>query len=198
MYAVDGNVEKERLLLIEANRSVLLFIDVQTKLVPAINEAEACLSRCRLLLAGARKLGVPTLATEHCPESVGLTVTTLRDQLDPSEIFEKRHFNGTSEAPLGQALAALGRKTVVVAGMEAHVCVLQTVLGLKTCGYEPVVVADAVSSRRPTSKELALARLRHHRVDIVETEMVLFEWLQVAGTADFKELLPLIKSGSAD
>lgn len=198
MYVVDMSAQKERLLLVEVNRSVLLFIDVQAKLAPAVDNAEACLSRCDLLLAGARKLGVPILATEHCPRSVGLTVTTLREQLEPSEIIEKCHFNGASEAALGHALAALGRKTVVVAGMEAHVCVLQTVLGLKTSGYEPVVVADAVASRRPASRKLALARMRHYGVDIVETEMVLFEWLQVAGTAEFKELLPLIKSGSAD
>ena len=97
-----------------------------------------------------------------------------------------------------QALATLGRKTAVVAGMEAHVCVLQTVLGLKAGGYQPVVVADAIASRQPSSRELAISRMRDHGVDIVNAEMVMFEWLKVGDSKAFKDLLPLIKSGSAD
>lgn len=185
-------------MLVDANRSVLLFIDVQTKLAPAVDQAENCLERCRLLLAAARRLDVPVLTTEHCPKSVGPTVPALREQLDPAEIIEKRHFNGISEAPFSRALTECGRSLVVTAGMEAHVCVLQTVLGLKAGGYEPVVVADAIASRRSSSRDLAIARMRHHGIDIVDAEMVMFEWLKVAGTEAFKDILPMIKSGSAD
>lgn len=185
-------------MLVEASRSVLLIIDVQTKLAPAVDRAEACLSRCRLLLAAARKLAIPVLATEHCSSRVGPTVPELRERLDPSEIIEKRHFNGAAEAALGRALAAHDRRTVVVAGMEAHVCVLQTVLGLKAGEYEPVIVADATASRKPSSRDLAIARLRHHGVDVVDTDMVMFEWLKVGDTQAFRDILPMIKSGSPD
>lgn len=185
-------------MLVNASKSLLLLIDLQTKLAPAVDQAEACLSRCRLLLTAARKLKVPILVTEHCPSRVGPTVPSLRQQLDPSELIEKRHFNGMSEPSLGEALTTLARRTIVVAGMEAHVCVLQTVLGLKAGGYEPVVVADAVGSRRASSRDLAVDRMRHHDVDIVNTEMVLFEWLEAADTDAFKEILPMIKSGSVD
>ncbi len=185
-------------MLVDANRSVLLFIDVQTKLAPAVDKTEDCLARCRLLLAAARRLDVPILATEHCSRSVGPTVPGLREHLDSSEIIEKRHFNGASETALGIALAACGRKTVVVAGMEAHVCVLQTAFGLKAIGYEPVVVADAIASRQPQSREFAISRMRQHGVDIVNAEMLLFEWLEVGDTKAFKDILPMIKSGSAD
>lgn len=198
MYAVEPNAGKEQLLLVDANRSVLLFIDVQTKLAPAVDRAEDCLACCQLLLAAARRLDVPILATEHCSRSVGPTVAALRDNLDPSEIIEKRHFNGASEAALDHALAAHGRKMVVVAGMEAHVCVLQTVLGLKATGYDPVIVADAVASRQSASRDLAIDRMREHRVDVVNAEMVIFEWLEVGDSKAFKDILPMIKSGSAD
>ena len=85
-----------------------------------------------------------------------------------------------------------------VAGMEAHVCVLQTVLGLKAVGYEPVVVADAIASRQSESRDLAISRMRKHGVDIVNAEMVIFEWLEVGDSRAFKDVLPMIKSGSAD
>lgn len=198
MYAVESDVAKERLLLVDANRSVLLFIDVQTKLAPAVDQTEDCLARCRLLLAAARRLDIPVLATEHCSENVGPTVAALRDHLSPSEIIEKRHFNGACETALDHALTTHGRKMVVIAGMEAHVCVLQTVLGLKAAGYDPVVVADAVASRQSLSRELAISRMREHQVDIVNAEMVVFEWLEVGDSKAFKDILPMIKTGSAD
>jgi nicotinamidase-related amidase len=183
-------------LLVDASRSLLLFIDLQTKLAPAIDLAEACLSRCQMLLVAARKLDIPVLATEHCSNSVGPTVPALANGLDPSEIIEKRHFNAVLEPSLAKALAGHSRRMVVVAGMEAHVCVLQTVLGLKGAGYTPVVVADAIGSRESSSRELAISRMRHQGVDIANAEMVLFEWLEVGDSDAFKDLLPMIKAGS--
>lgn len=198
MYAVVSDIRKERSLLVNTNRSVLLLIDVQTKLTPAVDQAESCVSHCRQLLAAARRLAVPILATEHCPSRVGPTVPLLRDRLAPPEIVEKRHFNGMAEAALTDALAAHEREMVVIAGMEAHVCVLQTTLGLKAAGYAPVVVADAIASRHPASRDLAISRMRHHGIDIVNTEMTLFEWLKVGDSEAFKDLLPMIKTGSID
>ena len=183
-------------MIVQANRSLLLFIDLQSKLAPAVDGADACLARCRLLLAVARRLEVTVLATEHCSSRVGPTVAVLRDQLDPSEIIEKRHFNGALEPAFEQALSGSGRRQVVVAGMEAHVCVLQTVLGLKSSGYEPYLVADAIGSRQPESRLLAIERMRDHGVDIVNAEMVMFEWLKVGDSDAFRDVLPLIKSGS--
>lgn len=185
-------------MLVDARRSLLMLIDLQAKLVPAVHEADACINRCRMLLRAARRLGIPVLATEHCSERVGLTVPSLRNELDPTEIIEKCHFNGTCETVLAHALASHGRRTVVVAGTEAHVCVLQTVLGLKMLDHEPVLVADATSSREPSSRDLAIARMRHHGVDIVNAEMVIFEWLKVADTEAFRDMLPMIKAGTAD
>ena len=82
---------------------------------------------------------------------------------------------------------------IVICGMEAHVCVLQSALGLKVLGFAPVVVADAVASRRPESREVALQRMRAHDIEIVTAEMVVFEWLREAGTPAFKAILPLVR-----
>jgi nicotinamidase-related amidase len=198
MYAAESGRGEAVPLLVDVSQSLLLFIDLQSKLAPAIDQAEACLSRCQLLLAAARRLDVPIFATEHCPASVGNTVPILGDKLAPSEILEKRHFNAVLEPAVNQALARQPRRMIVVAGMEAHVCVLQTVLGLKQAGYSPVLVADAVGSRAPCSRDLAIERMRHRGIDIVNAEMVLFEWLEVGGTEAFRDLLPMIKSGSVD
>jgi nicotinamidase-related amidase len=90
-------------------------------------------------------------------------------------------------------VAALGRDQVVLAGMEAHVCVLQTAMAYRATGREVAVVADAVGSRLPERKELALDRMRHHGIELVDSEMVVFEWLAAAGTPEFKELSRLIR-----
>jgi len=185
-------------LLIDAIQSQLLLIDVQTKLAPAIEGADDCVNGCTMLLAAARILSVPVSATEHCPTKVGPTIPILRDQLDPSEITDKRHFNGALEPKLRHRLTSFDRQVVVIAGMEAHVCVLQTALGLKAIGFPPILVADAIASRKQASRELAIARSRHRGLDIVNVEMVMFEWLKVADSDAFAELLPMIKSGSAD
>jgi nicotinamidase-related amidase len=120
-------------------------------------------------------------------------VAALAALLAPERIFAKRCFAASAEPEVAAALQALGRRQIVLCGMEAHVCVLQTALDLLRLGLRPIVVADAVASRRAESRDLALARLRASGVEVVDSEMVLFEWLRLAGTADFKALIPLIK-----
>jgi nicotinamidase-related amidase len=188
----------EQGLIIQANRSALLLIDLQSRLLPVIANAGSCLDHCQVLLRAARLLDVPVRASEHCPDGIGPTVPDLRDLLQPEEILAKRHFDGSAEAGFLASLKALERSTIVVAGTEAHVCVLQTVLGLKGRGFAPVLVADATSSRTASSRDLAIERLRHHGIDIVSTEMVIFEWLKAGGTPAFKELLPMIKAGRVE
>ena len=180
-------------MLIDAADAALLVIDVQTRLAAAMHEREACLARCRTLIEAALRLELPVLVSEQYPQGLGHTVEALAPLLARAQIFPKRHFSCAAEPALGAALGALGRAQIVLCGMEAHVCVLQTALGLQAKGLTPVVVADAVASRRPQSRQLALERLRAHQIEIVDAEMVLFEWLREAGTPAFKSLLPLIK-----
>ena len=180
-------------MLIEARTSALMLVDVQSRLMPAMDDGAARLERCRVLLEGARRLEVPIVAAEQYPLGLGPTVAALAALVPPGRIYPKRHFAAGADPAIAAALQGLGRRQIVLCGMEAHVCVLQTALDLPRLGLRPIVVADAVASRRPESVTLALARLRASGVEIVSAEMVLFEWLGRAATADFKALLPLIK-----
>jgi nicotinamidase-related amidase len=179
-------------MLIERARSCLLVVDVQERLMPSIAQMRTIIGRILLLMKAARRLGVPMMATEHVPESIGPLATTVKAQLGGAEIFIKRHFDATAEAGFAQRLDK-ARPQIVVCGTEAHVCVLQTALGLLNAGMIPVVVADAVGSREPADKDLALDRLRDAGVIVASAEMVAFEWLGQAGTPEFRDLITLIK-----
>lgn len=180
-------------MLIDREASLLLAVDFQTKLAPAIHEGEAALARAAMLLEVARQLGVPRLATEQYPQGLGPTHPDLLALLAPEEVMAKLHFSAAREAPFLEAVAATKRRQIVVMGMETHVCVLQTAMVLQEKGYRCVVVADAVGSRSAENKRLGLERMRAAGLSIVSSEMVAFEWLGRAATDDFRRVLPLIK-----
>jgi nicotinamidase-related amidase len=175
-------------MLIDAADSYLLVIDIQEKLVPAIHQADALLERCRWLIEVAHELGVPVMASEQYPRGLGRTAGPVAGVLGDRPVQEKMHFSCTADAACLGAMDALDRPQAVLVGMEAHVCVLQTALGLRQLGREVFVVADAVSSRDPADKELAVARMRQAGVWVVSREMVVFEWLHRAGTDTFREV----------
>jgi len=177
----------------EAGRSALVLIDLQERLMPAIEGGEAVVCRSAILLQAARRLQVPVLATRQYPKGLGGLVAPFDEAVAPPECHDKLAFSGFAEDPARAALLGLERDQFVLAGVEAHVCVLQTALGLLAEGYGVAVVADAVSSRTGTSRELALARLQAKGASIVNVEMVVFEWLERAGTDAFRELSPLIR-----
>ncbi|MBM3548557.1 MAG: isochorismatase family protein [Alphaproteobacteria bacterium] len=179
-------------MLIERSRSCLLIVDVQERLMPSIAGMRAILGRILLLMKAARRLTVPMMATEHAPESIGPIATPVKAQLGGAEIFVKRHFDATAEPGFPEKLDK-NRPQIIVCGTEAHVCVLQTALGLLSAGMAPIVVADAVGSREPADKDVALARLRDAGVIVASAEMVCFEWLGQAGTPEFRDLITLIK-----
>ncbi len=179
-------------MLIERARSCLLVVDVQERLMPSIASMRTILGRILLLMKAARRLGVPMMATEHWPENIGPIATAVKNQLGGAEIFVKRHFDATADGGFGPKLDK-GRPQIVVCGTEAHVCVLQTTFGLLAAGMAPIVVADGVGSREPADKDLALSRLRDAGVQVASAEMVVFEWLEQAGTPEFKDLITLIK-----
>ena len=160
--------------------------------MPAIAQMRGILGRILLLMKSAKRLGVPMLATEHWPENIGPIAPAVKTQLGGAEIFVKRHFAATAQPGFTQRLDK-GRPQVIVCGTEAHVCVLQTTLGLLAAGMAPVVVADGVGSRDLADKDVALARFRDAGVIVASAEMVVFEWLEQAGTPEFRDLITLIK-----
>jgi nicotinamidase-related amidase len=180
-------------MLINAGRSALLIVDVQERLMPAVAEADAVVRNCARLMRAAARLDVPILVSEQYPKGLGATLGELADLAPPEAVVSKMHFSCSADTEYARRFAALGRDQAIIAGIETHVCVLQTALGFRRAGHECFVVADAAASRSPDDKAWALARLGGDGVAIVTTEMVLFEWLEKAGTPEFKELSRLVK-----
>jgi nicotinamidase-related amidase len=184
--------------LLRRNNAVLLVVDFQERLAKVMKRREETVERCVRLVRGFRRLELPVFVTEQYPQGLGPTVSELGEALEGIEPIEKLTFSccGLPEEhdnPLALALAATGRRQVVLCGMETHVCVLQTALVLKTLGYAPFVVEDAVCSRRDEHWRNALARLAAAGVTVTNHESVLFEVLEVAGTQEFRQVTRLVK-----
>lgn len=177
------------MLTLDASASTLLAVDFQAKLMPAIDGAAASIANAKRLVDAAKILGLPCLFTEQNPKGLGPTVEDLAPP--PSLVVHKMAFGACLEPEFLPRLAQ--GHAIVVTGWEAHVCVLQTALGLIENGRRVFVVRDAVGSRRPESKEAALERMARHGAEIVTAEMVVFEWLKTAKHPKFREIVTLIK-----
>ena len=177
-------------MLLTAQSAALLLIDLQERLMPAIYDSEVVVARAVRLAEAARLLEVPVRATEQYPAGLGPTVQPLAPY--PQAVLAKTTFSAVAD-PGFSALLPAGVSEIVVAGCEAHVCVLQTVLGLLGGGRRVLLVADAVGSRDPADRAAALERARKHGVEIVTSEMVLFEWLRDAQHPKFREVQNLLK-----
>lgn len=175
------------MLLTPASR--LCVVDLQGRLLAAVQGRDGVLARCVALAKAAALLGVPAAATEQNPAGIGPTVPELAAHIPT--VFGKATFDA-ARAP-GFLDWARGGGPVVLAGTETHVCVLQTALGLKAAGLDVACVADACGSRRPSDHAAALARLSAAGVAVLTTEMVLFEWLGRYDRAEFRPVLSLIK-----
>jgi nicotinamidase-related amidase len=176
--------------LLSAEGSVVLLIDFQERLMPAMHDGEVVLARAVRLAQAARILDVPVRATEQYPAGLGPTVQPLKPY--PGAVLAKTRFSALDD-PDFPALLPIGSSEVIVAGCEAHICVLQTVLGLLAEGHRVVVVADATGSRDPADKALAIDRARQDGAEIVTSEMVLFEWLRDSRHPRFREVQALLK-----
>ena len=182
-------------MLLRAAESCLIVIDMQERLVPAMQSPARTIRNARILMTAAGELGVPILMTEQYPKGLGHTVPELQKVASAggATVLPKLAFSCMEDAGFAEAFRATGRRQAVIAGMEAHICVMQTAAEMMEQGVEVFVVTDATSSRTPESEKACLDRLQASGAGIVTTEMVVFEWLGRAGTDAFRALLPLIK-----
>ena len=180
-------------MLIECDLSLLFVVDIQERLVPAIYESDRVVANSARLIEAARTLSIPILCSEQYPKGLGHTVPEIRSSLSDGEIYHKTHFSCARDDVITTAVAATGRRQIILCGTESHVCVLQSAFGFKAAGYDVFVVEDAVSSRRPESVTSAIRRLSMAGIGVVTTEMTLFEWIGQAGTEDFRALRHLFK-----
>jgi nicotinamidase-related amidase len=179
--------------MLERGRTVLLVVDVQERLMPVIHDSGLVVANIRRLVEGARVLGLPVVVSEQYSKGLGPTVAPVREVLGGAETWEKLTFSCLGDEPLAARLRELGRDTLLVCGVESHVCVSQTTLDALADGFRVHLAADAVSSRSPENKRIALERLARAGATVTSTEAALFELLERAGTEEFKKISALVK-----
>lgn len=181
---------------LDRNDTLLVVIDVQERLMPVIAAREEVERNIERLVRGCAILGVPAIVTEQYVKGLGPTVDTVRRALEETGGYrpiEKDCFSAQRCEAFAARVAALGRRQVLVAGVETHVCVYQTVQDLLEAGLTVTVLADAVSSRTERNRELALQRMVSDGVKLSSTEMALFELVVVSGTDEFRAISRLVK-----
>lgn len=178
--------------VINRNGTVFVMVDVQERMLNAIDGPEALLANCRRLVDASKILGIPLLVTEQYPKGLGSTVGGITLP-EGTKAMEKLSFSCLGCDGFAEALERTGRKTIVLFGIEAHICILKTALDALEKGYEVHVAADATASRSPHNRELGIERMRQSGAFIASTEIVLFQLMDAAGTDEFKKISQLVK-----
>lgn len=179
---------------LEKHRVALLVVDVQERFRDLIDGMPGVVAQCSRLVRFCGKLGIPVVVTEQYPAKLGRTVPELAAALPAGTApLEKMTFSCGGDEGFRKAVASLRREQWVLCGIETHVCVCQTATDLLRDGRQVALAADATSSRRPRDRELGLARMRDLGVQVMTTEMALFEILRQAGTDDFRAVAPILK-----
>lgn len=173
--------------------TLAVLIDVQEKLFPHIHENEVLLQNISVALAGLKILKVPLIVSEQYVKGLGKTVSPLRDYLAGNGNIEKMEFSCCGNAKFNIELAHYNKEFILLMGIEAHVCVLQTAIDLKENGFQPIVVDDCISSRKPNDKKIALERMKGEGVTLTTYESILFELCELSGTDEFKAISKLVK-----
>jgi nicotinamidase-related amidase len=184
---------EDQIMRIDRDTCTGLVIDIQERLYPHMERKEDLLKNSLVLITGLQFLNIPIIFTEQYPKGLGETLEQIKQALNDSKVIEKIAFSCCDEPAFSEILEQSLRHTVIICGIEAHVCVLQTVLDLVSMDFLPVVVSDCVSSRNRNDKEVALERMRSEGAMITTTESILFELTRKAGTIEFKSISRLIK-----
>lgn len=187
--------------MIDPARAHLMIIDVQDRLIPALSQSDRMIAHCAALTGAARKLDVPILISEQYPSGLGSTVSALNVpslvEANAARVMSKTDFSVLADGAMRDHLATAreaGRDQLVLAGCEAHVCVLQTALDAVVLGYEVFCVWSAISSRRMPDRSIAMRRLGNQGVVPITTEMAMFECLGTAKNPAFKSISEMVKT----
>lgn len=179
--------------MLQTAETLLLIVDIQEKLFRSIHSKEELLANAQRLVRGAGMLGIPVVWAEQNPKGLGPTVPELAALLTHVTPISKFSFSCCESEGCMLALRTSGRRSVLIAGIEAHICVYQTAMGLTAAGFTVEVVADACSSRTPENKRIGLEKCRAAGAAITSVETALFELLRVAEGPVFKEILNVVK-----
>jgi nicotinamidase-related amidase len=179
--------------ILNKNNAVLLIVDIQDKLAVVMGERQKVTANCLHLIEAAKLLDIPVVVTEQYPKGLGLTINKIRDAVQSYEPFEKVTFDCCSAEGFPEKIASLRKTHIILTGMETHICVLQTCLGLMKKGYFIHLVTDAVCSRKKEDYKTGRSMMRDAGAVITCTETVLFQLLERAGTPEFREISKRIK-----
>jgi nicotinamidase-related amidase len=179
--------------MLDTGKCCLVVVDVQGKLARLMHEKQALFENIRILIKSARILDIPIVWCQQCPDALGPTVPELAELLADQEPVNKSCFSCCGEEQFKIKLGDLGRRQVLLCGIEAHVCIYQTAVDLLGMEYEVSVIADAVSSRTFEDKQIALGRMQAEGAKISSTEMALFELLGTAEHPQFRQVAKLMK-----
>lgn len=180
--------------LLNKLNTALLIIDIQEKIINVMNDKETIIKNNRILLNGCKVLNIPVYYTEQYPKGLGSTIIELKDQFDGSEKYsEKDTFSAVNNTSLIENFRNNGIENIIIAGIESHICVLQTAFHLQENNFEVFLAADATGSRKLFDYTLALQRMSLKGVNILSTESILFEMLEKSGTPEFKKISELIR-----
>ena len=179
--------------LLKPEQTGLLIIDIQERILPVINNYQLVVENTLKLIKGFKVLGLPIYFTEQYPKGLGPTSRSILDELGDLKPFDKMSFSCSGAGELFNEFKQKNLSQIVVCGVEAHVCVQQTVLDLIENNFQVNLAADAVSSRKEMDYRTALERMRDHGAEITTIESILFELLNVCGTPQFKEISKLVK-----
>jgi len=179
--------------MLELKNTVLIIVDVQGKLANLMHKKEVLFENLQKIIKGAKILGIPVLWAEQNPQGLGPTIPEVATLLSDIQPISKIEFSCCGSEHFVKALKELKRKQVLIAGIEAHICVYQTAIDLIGLGYEVQIVADAVSSRTEGNKKIGLDKTRDAGATLTSIETALFELLKVAEGEKFKEILKIVK-----
>ncbi len=173
--------------------TVGLVVDIQERLFPHIHNHEQLKKNIEILVEGLKTLDVPLIVTEQYKKGLGNTIEGLSEKVKDFPTFEKIAFSCMDDETFNQKLSEDGHKTILLCGIEAHICLMQTAIDLKAEGYRPIIIEDCVGSRNPENKRIAINRLLQEGIIVTSYESILFELCRFAGSDTFKTISKLVK-----
>lgn len=180
--------------MLTTDNTTLLVIDMQGRLAQVMHNKEQLFANVERIIRGAKVLNLPIIWTEQVPEKLGATIQPIAELMqDVAQPIAKSSFSCCGETSFGPQLTATGRRQILMAGIETHVCVYQTALDLLDQGYHVELVTDAVSSRTEENRQLGIERIKEAGATLTSTEMALFELLRAAKGPQFKEISKIVK-----
>ena len=178
---------------IQKEDCAFVVIDIQERLFPHIQDKDFMAQKCATLIQGMQILELPVIVTEQYVKGLGQTIPMIQEAIDSYNPIEKMTFSCCGLGAFNLKIEEHYKENIIICGIESHICVLQTALDLVEAGHKPIVVVDAVSSRNPLDKEIALDRMRQEGIRLTTVESILFELCKSSGNDTFKKISKLVK-----